>query len=163
MRNRLLSAFIFLSLLATASSCANKDARLPPRAYVPVDRQLFDVIARLDADVFAAFNAGDFEGQKKYFDGTLEFYHDTAGFTDYRQFSENSIRLLARKDRPRRTLVPGTLEVYPIKDYGAIQLGIHRFCHNLDGNDDCGTFKFVHIWRRQGPDWKIVRVISYDH
>ena len=28
-----------------------------------------------------------------------------------------------------RELVPGTLQVYPIKGYGAIEMGIHRFHH----------------------------------
>jgi hypothetical protein len=28
-----------------------------------------------------------------------------------------------------RELVPGTLQVYPVKDYGAIEMGVHRFHH----------------------------------
>jgi hypothetical protein len=63
----------------------------------------------------------------------------------------------------RRDLVPGTLEVYPIKGYGAIEIGAHRFCHKEDGKDDCGVFKFVQIWQKQESGWKVTRVVSYGH
>ena len=49
-----------------------------------------------------------------------------------------------------RTLVEGTLEVYPIKDYGAIEVGAHRFCHTENGKEECGSFKFVTVWRKVG-------------
>ena len=62
-----------------------------------------------------------------------------------------------------RDLVQGSLEVYPIKDYGAIELGVHRFCHKENGQDDCGSFKFVMVWRKIGETWKVSRVISYGH
>jgi hypothetical protein len=64
---------------------------------------------------------------------------------------------------------PTPLEVYPIKDYGAIEIGAHRFCHKEKGNDaspartDCGTFKFAMVWRKIGDSWKISRVLSYGH
>jgi hypothetical protein len=64
---------------------------------------------------------------------------------------------------------PTPLEVYPIKDYGAIEIGAHRFCHKEEGNDaspartDCGTFKFATVWRKIGDSWKISRVLSYGH
>lgn len=63
----------------------------------------------------------------------------------------------------RRDLVPGSLEVYPIRDYGAIEIGAHRFCHVENGKDDCGTFKFVQIWQKQQRGWKVTRVVSYGH
>jgi hypothetical protein len=113
--------------------------------------------------VFAAFNAGELEAQLPHFDPSLEFYHDKGGLSDYAQFVANSRSLFARSQRPRRILVPGSLEVYPIPGYGAIQVGRHRFCQTRDGNDDCGTFKFVHIWKREGDQWRITRVFSYDH
>ena len=56
-----------------------------------------------------------------------------------------------------------TLEVYPIKDYGAIETGTHRFCHTEEGKEICGTFKFLHIWQKEGTTWKVTRVVSYGH
>jgi hypothetical protein len=63
----------------------------------------------------------------------------------------------------RRELVPGTLEVYPLKGYGAIEVGEHRFCHDEDGKQDCGTMKFSMVWRQTGATWKLSRVLSYAH
>ena len=63
-----------------------------------------------------------------------------------------------------RTLIPGSLKVYPVPGYGAIQEGEHRFCHPVDGGQDCGTFQFVHIWRESASgNWQLTRVISYGH
>jgi hypothetical protein len=33
-------------------------------------------------------------------------------------------------------LVPGSLEVYPIPGYGAMQIGAHTFCHIEDGSNN---------------------------
>jgi hypothetical protein len=62
----------------------------------------------------------------------------------------------------RRELVPGSLKVYPIKDFGAIEQGVHRFCQ-FDTGDCDGIADFVIVWRRQGDKWQITRVLSYGH
>ncbi len=82
---------------------------------------------------------------------------------DYRKSIEATKALFARDTTLRREIIKGSLEVYPIKDYGAVQIGIHRFCHLENGRQDCGNFKFVHIWKKTGNEWKLARVISYDH
>jgi hypothetical protein len=64
--------------------------------------------------------------------------------------------------RPR-DLVPGSVEVYPIHGYGAIEVGAHRFCHEEGGRDDCGSFRFLDIWQQTNGAWKVTRVVSYDH
>jgi len=63
----------------------------------------------------------------------------------------------------RRDIVPGSLEVYPIKDYGAVETCLHRFCHVENEKNDCGTFKNVMVWQKKDGVWKVTRVISYDH
>jgi len=60
----------------------------------------------------------------------------------------------------RRTL---PLEIYPIKSYGALEVGSHRFCHEESGKTECGTFHFAHLWRQRGDQWRISRVLSYGH
>ncbi|MGH8673987.1 MAG: nuclear transport factor 2 family protein, partial [Burkholderiales bacterium] len=85
------------------------------------------------------------------------------GLAGYEQTMKNFERLFAQGSGIKRELVSGSLEVYPIKDYGAVQLGLHTFCHPENGVMDCGTFKFIHIWRRTDDGWKISRVISYNH
>ena len=66
----------------------------------------------------------------------LEFYHNKDRLTNYEQTGENFKRLFANTPDIRRELVPRTLEVYPIKDYGAIEVGAHRFCHKEEGKEE---------------------------
>lgn len=59
--------------------------------------------------------------------------------------------------------MPGTLEVYSLKGYGAIEVGEQRFCHEENGKQDCGVTKFSMVWRQSGETWKLARVLSYAH
>jgi ketosteroid isomerase-like protein len=117
----------------------------------------------MDSAIFDAFNAHDVERLMTMFTDDLEFYHDTGGLTDYRQTKESFKKMFASTPDIHRDLVKGSLEVYPIKDHGAIEIGEHRFCHKENGNDDFGTFKFARVWRKAAESWKIPRVISYGH
>lgn len=124
---------------------------------------LYKTIFKLDSTLFSAFNNCDIQTFQSMFSTDLEFYHDTGGLTDFNH-TVNAIRTnCERKLGLVRTLVPGSLEVYQIKDYGAIQIGSHQFCHPENGKQDCGIFKFMHIWKYANGEWKITRVISYDH
>jgi hypothetical protein len=115
--------------------------------------------------MFDAFNAHDLEKLKTIFSKNLEFYHDKGGLSDYSQTMENFKSLFDKNKNTelKRDLVKGSLEVYPIKDYGAIETCLHRFCHTENGKDDCGTFKNVMVWQNTNGAWKVTRVISYDH
>jgi hypothetical protein len=62
----------------------------------------------------------------------------------------------------RRELVPDTLKVFPVKDFGAIEQGVHRFCQ-VDTGVCEGMADFVIVWRRQDSQWLITRVLSYGH
>jgi hypothetical protein len=124
---------------------------------------LRDDIARADASMFAAFNAHDLAETGRWFAPELEFYHDKDGVLSYAQVMEGFRKLFAQNNGLRRELVKDSLEVYPIKDYGAIETGSHRFCHVENGRDDCGVFKFVIVWRHQDGRWQVTRALSYDH
>ncbi len=93
----------------------------------------------------------------------MEFYHDKGGLTNYAQNMAAFKNTASANTDLRRDLIPGSLEVYEVKDFGAMQIGKHRFCHTENGKPDCGTFKFVHIWKKNNGEWKISRVVSYDH
>jgi Domain of unknown function (DUF4440) len=56
----------------------------------------------------------------------------------------------------------GTLEVYPLKGYGAVEIGIHRF-HHPENAENVGDAKFVMLWQNKDGMWKVTRVISYNH
>jgi ketosteroid isomerase-like protein len=155
---------VFLVLIVASFSIPGRATEQPPgKNKAATSGELFDTIARMDSAIFEAFNAHDVDRLMSMFTDDLEFYHDTGGLTDYRQSQENFKKLFAGTPDIRRDLVKGSLEVYPIKDHGAIEIGEHRFCHKENGKDDCGTFKFAMIWGKTGDSWKISRVISYGH
>ena len=58
--------------------------------------------------------------------------------------------------------VPGSLKVFPVKDFGAIAQGTHRFCPM--GSTACaGEADFVMVWRERDGQWQVTRVLSYAH
>lgn len=61
-----------------------------------------------------------------------------------------------------RELVPGSLRAYPVKDFGAIAQGVHRFCQHKTGACD-GAAEFLIVWQQKGEIWQITRVLSYGH
>ena len=108
-------------------------------------------------------NAKDVNKLMSYFADNLEFYHDKGGLSNFAQTREGFVRLFAQSPDITRTLVPGSLEVYPIKNYGATHIATQRFCHVENGRNDCGNSKFVMVWQQQAGTWRITRVVSYDH
>lgn len=118
----------------------------------------------MDSILFHAFNHRDLATIKMLFSDELEFYHDQGGLSDYEQNIASTTDLFSRDYVLERKLVPGSTEVYPIRDYGAVMTGEHEFCHEENDRMDCGTFKFVHIWKKQEDGgWKLTRVVSYGH
>lgn len=126
---------------------------------------LFDTISELDTRVFRAFNScsslEQFEIYGSYFSPDVEFYHDNGGVTWTREaMLSNTKKNVCGKFQ--RELVPGSLKVFPIKDFGAISEGEHRFCQF--GKSHCdGIAKFTIIWREHNSQWEISRVLSYGH
>jgi hypothetical protein len=59
-----------------------------------------------------------------------------------------------------RELVKGSIEVYPIKDFGAIEMGLHKFHNKEEPNSIPKVGRFTIIWKKINSDWKIVKVIS---
>jgi hypothetical protein len=55
------------------------------------------------------------------------------------------------------------MQVYPLKGYGAVQLGVHYFRHPAHPEEGEGAAKFVTLWQNKDGVWKVTRVISYDH
>jgi len=124
---------------------------------------LYQEIAHMDSVVFNAFNTRDVEKFKAVFAQDLEFYHDKGGLTGYDHTVEFLKSTAKMNNQLKRELVKGSLEVFPIPGYGAMEIGTHTFCHTENGKQECGTFKFVHIWQKKNGEWKITRVISYGH
>ena len=148
--------WLFLLLAFTVSSQSRSIAQTSDHP-----NPLFDQIKSLDAKLFDAYNNCSLEVLGSMVSDDLEFYHDQTGLS-----VGKAPFLAAIKQnicgKVQRTLIENTLEVYPLKDYGAVELGIHRFHHpNEPGN--IGDAKFVTIWHNDNGVWKVTRVISYEH
>lgn len=148
-----------IALLLTLSAPAIAQAR--PQD--PPDLQT--TIAGLDAALFDAFNRCADPAQLAvhagYFDPAVEFYHDTGGVTWNREDMLANTRRYACGHYTRQ-LVPGSLRVYPVKDFGAIAQGEHRFCQTDSGRCD-GLADFTMLWRLRDGRWHVTRVLSYGH
>ena len=136
---------------------------IAPRVAAQAPNDLRAAIAAADSALFTAYNQRDLAKLQSFFTPDLEFYQDNEGVENYSQTMKDFRQMFGQPSPIHRELVPGSLEVYPIKNYGAMEVGRHRFCHVENGKDDCGTFSFVHIWRQTKTGWKISRVISYGH
>ena len=139
---------------------------LPARAQAggePANAALYREIQAQDAGMSEAFNRHDLGALMALFTDDLEFFHDLGGLQHFAEVKAGFGGLFKPGSDIRRELVPGTLQVYPIRGYGAIEVGSHRFCHTENGKPDCGTFAFTHVWRQTDGRWQIARVISYGH
>jgi ketosteroid isomerase-like protein len=136
------------------------NAQSPPSPAPPDD--LFRTIASLDRGLFDSYNGCDLEKFKTFFTDDVEFYHDQGGLTVGAQtVAEQVEKSICGK--ARRELVAGTLQVYPMHGYGAVEIGVHRFYQPKKGSEPTGEAKFIHLWQKKDGVWKITRVISYDH
>jgi ketosteroid isomerase-like protein len=129
----------------------------------PTSQSLFIEIASMDSLLFNAFNKQDMDKFKPLFTEDLEWYQDNGGLIPYKTVFENFANTFKKEEKLTRTLVKGSLEVHPIKDFGAIEIGTHQFHHVENGKEETGTFKFLMIWQKKDDHWRISRVISYDH
>jgi ketosteroid isomerase-like protein len=125
--------------------------------------ELNKVVTSLDAALFDSFNRCDLQKFAAFFTDDIEFYHDQGGVT----LGKEELTASIKKNicgKVTRELVPASLQVYSMKGYGAVEMGVHRFHHpGHDDSEPVGEGKFVHLWQYKNGAWKITRVISYDH
>lgn len=153
-----------LLLLFTIPICASVFAQSQNEKKVATTQlALFNKVANLDSSLFAAYNSKNIDLMKTYFTKDLEWYQDNGGLIDYEKVFSNFQSIFNRDYDLKRNLIKESLEVHPIEGYGAIEIGKHQFKHIENGKLEIGTFKFVMIWKNDNGNWKISRVISYDH
>lgn len=146
------------------------DHNAPGAASSVTSGELYQTIASQDSSLFAAYNARDIEQIKTFFSSDLEFYRDESGLVNYEELMENFGKMFAQNRGNTRTLVPGSMKVYPINNVGALEIGEHLFCraensdvHGSMGKNACGTVSFVILWENRDGRWKVSRVIDYNH
>jgi hypothetical protein len=143
------AAFLSLALTpALAQSTAANDT-------------LFETVQSLDTQLFDAYNHCDLATMSSLVSDDLEFYHDKTGLSVGKQVFIEAIKNNIC-GKVTRELVVGSLEVFPLANYGAVEIGVHRFHHPGDATN-VGEAKFVHIWHNKEGKWMVTRVISYDH
>jgi hypothetical protein len=160
MRTMILFAAIANFMLTMAcTSTKNANATGVP-TYTPESRELHDTIVRMDSIFFEAYNTCKLNVHETLISEDVEFYHDRSGLTT----SKASLIEALKNNicgKVTRELLPGSIEVYPIPNYGAVQMGAHRFHNNQEKENNASRFsKFVHIWHRENGQWKIARVVS---
>ena len=95
----------------------------------------------------------------------LEFYHDQTGLmVGKAPFLKQAIQAEHICGKVQRSLLKTLWRSHPLKGYGAVEIGIHRF-HHPNEPDKCRRCRGL------GDDFgmmttgygKLTRVISYDH
>lgn len=151
-----------LPLLLLATGIATAQAAMPLDK-IQNQADLDQTVTALDAALFDSYNHCDLDKFSSFFVEDVEFYHDQGGVTLGRAALTESIKKNIC-GKTTRELVPGTLQVYYMKGYGAVEMGVHRFHHpGHEDTEGVGEGKFVHLWQYKDGSWKITRVISYDH
>ena len=154
-----------LSLLALFlfGFCRANAQTVPGLDKINSQAELDKALTTLDASLFDAYNKCDLDKFASFFVDDVEFYHDQGGVT----LGKANLTESVKKNicgKVTRELVPGTLQVYYMKGYGAVEMGVHRFHHpGNEAKEGVGEGKFVHLWQYKDDAWKITRVISYDH
>ena len=130
--------------------------------YKPDDPELYKTIVGLDSIFFNYYNTCDLNLEKygDFYSDNIEFYHDQGGImTSKKDIIEGTKKNICGK--VTRELVKGSIEVYPIKNFGAIEIGLHKFDNNTEpANAKSHVGRFMVIWKNDNNQWKITRVVS---
>lgn len=133
-------------------------------AQMDKNSELFKTLAEKDSLLFTeGLNKCHIELMDSLVSDDFEFYHDKSGINHSKsEFIETL------KNGPcanstienRRLLHKESLEVFPLYTnnnelYGAVQSGTHHF--------GSSTPKFTHLWLLVEGQWKLARVLSFNH
>ena len=134
---------------------------------------LYEEILAADAALFKAFfDTCDIEALRGLVTDDFEMFHDKGG----RNITSGAQFVQAAQDKCKRQadgvdfistrkLVPESMKVYPINNYGAVEVGVHRFYAVKQGEPDrlTETSQFTHVWKEENGQWRLARALSYDH
>lgn len=164
MNNKISRLLITLTIFST---CGFSDVRAQTE-----DEQFTNLILQKDSLFWMSYNNCDIARNRDFFFDDVEFYHDKGGLTQGVQALSDALKnnLCSNPDfRLRRAAVPGTVKVYLLRNanviYGAIISGDHIFYVLETGKKEqaSGMAKFTHLWLLKKGDWKMARILSFDH
>jgi hypothetical protein len=154
--------FYILAILFISCTSSKTTSYQLTKNYKPDNQKLYDTIVKLDSIFFDAYNTCNINLEKysSFYADNLEFYHDQGGLMT----SKQAVIAGTKKyicGKVTRELVKGSIEVYPIKDFGAIEIGLQKFHNN---EEPIGTLskigRFMIVWENKNNEWKISRVVS---
>ena len=168
MRRMLIAGLILSSTLCLA---AEPEVHLTPGAVARPG--LFEDVLKADAALFKAFfDDCDPEAVRRLVTDDFEMFHDKGGraITSGEQFVTVT-RDKCQRQRDgidflsTRELVRESVKVFPINNYGAIETGTHRFYAVSKDKPNRLTeiAQFTHVWKEENGQWRLARVLSYDH
>ncbi|WP_448103438.1 nuclear transport factor 2 family protein [Pedobacter panaciterrae] len=137
---------------------ADAGKRYQPGAYVPTSAELYRTIVKMDSIYFDTYNRCNIAKMNSLTADDIEFYHDRGGFSH----SKKDLLASIQKNicgKVTHILTPGSIEVYEIPGYGAVQFGYHSF-RNVNEPGESHPSKFVTLWLLKDGNWQIARVIS---
>ncbi|MDB5022052.1 MAG: hypothetical protein JWQ28_3179 [Pedobacter sp.] len=136
----------------------NGNKRYKPEPYVPSSEPLYETIVKLDSIYFDTYNTCKIDKMDSLTAEDLEFYHDRGGLmTSKKEYLESIKKNICGK--VTRKLAKGSIEVYEIPGFGAVEEGYHSF-HNLVENSESHFSKFIIIWKLKENKWQVARVVS---
>lgn len=134
---------------------------------------LYEEILAADAAFFRAFfDTCDIEAVRRFVTDDFEMFHDKGGHVSKSgaEFVKDAEQKCARQAQgtdfqSTRRLVPGSMKVFPINEYGAIAVGTHTFYAVREGEPDrlTETAQFTIVWKEESGQWRLARALSYDH
>jgi ketosteroid isomerase-like protein len=153
---------IYLIIILFTASCALKKETVAqtPYKYTVENQQLYDAITAMDSTFFDAYNNCNMNKQAAFYADSLEFYHDQGGLmTSKQEVLDGTKKNICGK--VTRELIAGSIEVYPIKGYGAVEIGLHKFHNNQEpAGTSSKISKFIIMWQLTNEKWRIAKVIS---
>ncbi|MDP5104835.1 MAG: nuclear transport factor 2 family protein [Polaribacter sp.] len=168
--NSFLTSFKESIILKTLFAIAIFLYSLMSSAQVDKNSELYKTLKSKDSIIFErVFNKCELEKLSPIVSENFEFYHDIGGIQNKEEF------IMAMKNNicsdpgvNQRSLVSESLEVFEMKKdnklYGAIQKGKHTFQQKIDGEmKTVGIADFTHLWLLENNEWKLKRVLSYNH
>ena len=170
-------ASLCLALFATGAQ-AQADHRIPGTDYhlsegAVTEPQTVAEVEAADAKLFhAIFDACDIDTAGAMMTEDVRFIHDKWGQTaNDRATLVETLKGGCRNQaagtdfRSRREVVPGTQRVYAMNNYGAVEMGTHRFYALLPGKPEQLTevSEFIILWKHVDGKWLMAEAISYNH
>ncbi len=155
MKKNILLALLVSLFISNSVTAQSQDSYV----YKPESLELYNAIVQMDSVYFTAYNTCDMDKQAAIYADSIEFYHDGGGL----ETSKTALLASIKKNicgKVTRTLIKGSIEVYQIPNFGAVEIGLHRFINHAENNSVSRPDKFIIIWRHRTDKWQITRVVS---